>query len=64
MLRNTIPEFIAHHHLERDHQGLDNRLDSFSFSSVFHSYLFLLFMLNQESAVNEVLVSTGRAKAL
>ena len=25
-LRNTIREFVAHYHLERNHQGLDNRL--------------------------------------
>jgi len=25
-LRNAIREFIAHYHLERNHQGLDNRL--------------------------------------
>jgi hypothetical protein len=25
-LRNTIREFIAHYHLERNHQGLGNRL--------------------------------------
>ena len=26
MLRNTIREFVAHYHHERNHQGLDNRL--------------------------------------
>jgi len=26
MLRNTIREFVAHYHYERNHQGLDNRL--------------------------------------
>ena len=26
MLRNTIREFVAHYHLERNHQGLGNRL--------------------------------------
>jgi transposase InsO family protein len=26
MLRNTIREFVVHYHLERNHQGLDNRL--------------------------------------
>jgi putative transposase len=25
-LRNTIREFVAHYHFERNHQGLDNRL--------------------------------------
>jgi len=25
-LRNAIREFITHYHLERNHQGLDNRL--------------------------------------
>jgi len=25
-LRNAIPEFVAHYHFERNHQGLDNRL--------------------------------------
>jgi transposase InsO family protein len=25
-LRNAIREFVAHYHLERNHQGLDNRL--------------------------------------
>jgi Arc/MetJ family transcription regulator len=25
-LRNTIREFVTHYHLERNHQGLDNRL--------------------------------------
>ena len=25
-LRNAIREFIAHYHLERNHQGLDNRI--------------------------------------
>jgi len=25
-LRNTIREFVAHYHLERNHQGLENRL--------------------------------------
>jgi transposase InsO family protein len=25
-LRNTVREFVAHYHLERNHQGLDNRL--------------------------------------
>jgi transposase InsO family protein len=26
MLRNAIREFVAHYHLERNHQGLENRL--------------------------------------
>jgi hypothetical protein len=25
-LRNTIREFITHYHIERNHQGLENRL--------------------------------------
>jgi hypothetical protein len=25
-LRNAIREFVTHYHLERNHQGLDNRL--------------------------------------
>jgi len=25
-LRNAISEYLAHHHAERNHQGLDNRL--------------------------------------
>ena len=25
-LRNSIREFIAHYHIERNHQGLENRL--------------------------------------
>ena len=25
-LRNAIREFVAHYHMERNHQGLDNRL--------------------------------------
>ena len=27
-LRNSIREFVAHYHLERNHQGLGNRLIS------------------------------------
>ena len=26
MLRNAIREFVTHYHLERNHQGLENRL--------------------------------------
>jgi hypothetical protein len=26
MLRKAISEFVAHYHLERNHQGLENRL--------------------------------------
>jgi hypothetical protein len=26
MLRNAIREFVVHYHLERNHQGVENRL--------------------------------------